>query len=252
MQAAPIGIACRDRPAQRIVAAAPEPFAQLPRTPPIVRKGALPWKVQQIEEYRRRKGGGPVRTLQAQRPKRIMKARQPFKIMRDDELLQFVRFCLVGEGHPVRLPDVPMYLDFLVSAEFHHGLTPVIDNRHLAVVAIDGFPAESWPGILNVLDTMPLSYRWSSRFMFLDPVEARQKLERTRKKWLQKVRPFMDQLFQTRSNSIDQDAALMVAETEDAIAEANSQLVAYGYYTPVIILFGDDAEQLRKELDEMP
>ncbi|MEQ9637849.1 MAG: conjugal transfer protein TrbE [Devosia marina] len=171
------------------------------------------------------------------------------RIVRYDELLQFLRFCLVGESHPVRLPDVPMYLDFLVSAEFHHGLTPVIDNRHLAVVAIDGFPAESWPGILNVLDTMPLSYRWSSRFMFLDPVEARQKLERTRKKWLQKVRPFMDQLFQTRSNSIDQDAALMVAETEDAIAEANSQLVAYGYYTPVIVLFGDDAQQLRTQAE---
>ena len=171
------------------------------------------------------------------------------RIARYDELLQFVRFCLVGESHPVRLPDVPMYLDFLVSAEFHHGLTPVIDNRDLAVVAIDGFPAESWPGILNVLDTMPLSYRWSSRFMFLDPVEARQKLERTRKKWLQKVRPFMDQLFQTRSSSIDQDAALMVAETEDAIAEANSQLVAYGYYTPVIVLFGDDGQQLRTQAE---
>lgn len=86
-------------------------------------------------------------------------------------------------------------------------------NRYLAVVAIDGFPAESWPGILNSLDLMLLTYRWSSRFVFLDSVEARQGLERTRKKWLQKVRSFMDQLFQTNSGAIDQDAAMMVAET---------------------------------------
>ncbi|MHA6732377.1 VirB4 family type IV secretion/conjugal transfer ATPase [Devosia sp. A369] len=171
------------------------------------------------------------------------------RIARYDELLQFVRFCTVGENHPVRLPAIPMYLDFLVTAEFHHGLTPLVDNRQLAVVAIDGFPAESWPGILNVLDAMPLGYRWSSRFMFLDPLEARQKLERTRKKWLQKVRPFMDQLFQTRSRAIDQDAAQMVAEAEDAIAEANSQLVAYGYYTPVIVLFGEDDGLLRKQAE---
>ena len=52
---------------------------------------------------------------------------------------------------------------------------------------------------------------------------------RTRKKWLQKVRTFFDQLFQTQSRSVDQDAMIMVAETEDAIAEASSQLVAYGY-----------------------
>ena len=171
------------------------------------------------------------------------------RIAKYDDLFQFARFCIVGENHPVRLPDIPMYLDFVVTAEFHHGLSPLVDNRYLAVVAIDGFPAESWPGILNSLDLMPLTYRWSSRFVFLDSVEARQRLERTRKKWLQKVRPFMDQLFQTNSGAIDQDAALMVAETEDAIAEANSQLVAYGYYTPVIVMFDDDEARLREKTE---
>ncbi|WP_157016764.1 conjugal transfer protein TrbE [Mesorhizobium xinjiangense] len=167
------------------------------------------------------------------------------RVARYDELFQFIRFCIVGENHPVRLPEIPMYLDWLATAEFHHGLSPVVDGRHLAVVAIDGFPAESWPGILNTLDLMPLTYRWSSRFIFLDDQEARQKLERTRKKWQQKVRPFFDQLFQTQNRSVDQDAMHMVAEAEDAIAEASSQLVAFGYYTPVIVMFDTDDAKLR-------
>jgi type IV secretory pathway VirB4 component len=104
-----------------------------------------------------------------------------------DELFQFIRFCIVGESHPVRLPAIPMYLDWLATAEFQHGLSPLVDGRYLAIVAIDGFPAESWPGILNSLDLMPLTYRWSSRFIFLDDQEARARLERTRKKWQQKV-----------------------------------------------------------------
>lgn len=168
---------------------------------------------------------------------------------RYDDLLQFARFCITGEIHPIRLPDIPMYLDCIVTAEFLHGLSPVVDDRYVSVVAIDGFPAESWPGILNALDLMPLSYRWSSRFIFLDAVEARQKLERTRKKWIQKVRPFTDQLFQTNSNAVDQDAALMVAESEEAIAAANSQLVSYGYYTPVIIVFETDEARLREKCE---
>ncbi|MBM3095885.1 VirB4 family type IV secretion/conjugal transfer ATPase [Ensifer sp. T173] len=172
-----------------------------------------------------------------------------FRIARYDELFQFVRFCITGENHPVRLPDIPMYLDWLVTAELQHGLAPRVENRFLGVVAIDGLPAESWPGILNSLDLMPLTYRWSSRFIFLDEQEARAKLERTRKKWQQKVRPFFDQLFQTQSRSIDQDAMLMVAETEDAIAEASSQLVAYGYYTPVIILFDEDSTRLQEKCE---
>lgn len=172
-----------------------------------------------------------------------------FRTARYDELFQFVRFCITGENHPIRLPDIPMYLDWLVTAELQHGLSPKIENRFLGVVAIDGLPAESWPGILNSLDLMPLTYRWSSRFIFLDEQEARAKLERTRKKWQQKVRPFFDQLFQTQSRSVDQDAMLMVAETEDAIAEASSQLVAYGYYTPVIILFDENSIRLQEKCE---
>lgn len=171
------------------------------------------------------------------------------RIARYDELFQFVRFCITGENHPVRLPEVPMYLDWLVTAEYQHGLTPTVDGRFVGVVAIDGLPAESWPGILNVLDQMPLTYRWSSRFMFLDEIEARERLEKTRKKWQQKVRPFFDQLFQTQSRSVDQDAMAMVAETQDAIAEAASQLVAYGYYTPVIVLQEQDVERLREKCE---
>lgn len=171
------------------------------------------------------------------------------RLVRYDELMQFIRFCITGENHPVCLPDVPMYLDWLATAELQHGLTPKVENRFLGVVAIDGLPAESWPGILGSLDLMPLTYRWSSRFIFLDAEEARQKLERTRKKWQQKVRPFFDQLFQTQSRSVNQDAMTMVAETEDAIAQASSQLVAYGYYTPVVILFDDDREALQEKAE---
>ncbi|AYD05306.1 conjugal transfer protein TrbE [Neorhizobium sp. NCHU2750] len=171
------------------------------------------------------------------------------KTARYDDLLQFIRFCITGESHPVRLPEVPMYLDWLATAELEHGLTPRIENRFLGVVAIDGLPAESWPGILNSLDQMPLTYRWSSRFIFLDAEEARQRLERTRKKWQQKVRPFFDQLFQTQSRSVDQDAMTMVAETEDAIAQASSQLIAYGYYTPVVLLFDQNASALQEKAE---
>src|SRR5690606_32188995 len=151
--------------------------------------------------------------------------------------------------HPVRLPDIPMYLDWIATAELQHGVTPTVENKFLGVVAIDGLPAESWPGILNSLDSIPLTYRWSSRFIFLDADNAKVRLERTRKKWQQKVRPFFDQLFQTQSRSVDQDAMTMVAETEDAIAEASSQLVAYGYYTPVVVLFDEDSEGLKEKAE---
>jgi len=54
------------------------------------------------------------------------------------------------------------------------------------VVAIDGFPLESTPGILASLDKLPIPYRWSTRFIFMDTEEAKGHLEAYRKKWKQK------------------------------------------------------------------
>jgi len=166
-----------------------------------------------------------------------------------DDLLQFVRLCLIGESHPVRLPDVPMYLDHVVSAEFHHGLSPVIDDRFVNVVAIDGFPAESWPGILNALDRISLSYRWSTRFIFVDPNDAQARLMGTRRKWLRRVRPFMDLIFKTNSGAIDQDAPATTGEAENAITQADPQPVAFGSYTPVIVLFDTNATRGREKAE---
>jgi type IV secretion system protein VirB4 len=166
---------------------------------------------------------------------------------RYDELFQFIRFCITGENHPVRLNEIPMYLDWLATAELHHGVSPKVENRYLAVVrsTVSGRELARHP---QRLDLMPLTYRWSPLHLPGRP-GSRQKLERTRKKWQQKVRPFFDQLFQTQSRSVDQDAMLMVAETEDAIAQASSQLVSYGYYTPVIVLF-DETSQVFAEKAE--
>ena len=166
-----------------------------------------------------------------------------------DDLSQFTRFCLIGENHPVQVPGVGMYMDYVISAEFHHGLTPLIDNRYLKIVAIDGFPAASAPGMLNNLDQLPFTYRWSSRFMFLDVLQAKSKLEKARKSWLQKVRPLTDQLFQTNSGSADQDAMSMVEEAEDAIGVANSGTVAFGYYTPVIVLMDTNETRLNENAE---
>ncbi|CDZ67927.1 Conjugal transfer protein TrbE [Neorhizobium galegae bv. orientalis] len=199
--------------------------------------------IREIEQYL-----GNIISIQRMQT-RDVRERGGERISRYDELLQFIRFAITGENHPVHLPAIPMYLDWLATAELEHGLTPRVESRFLGVIAIDGLPAESWPGILNSLNLMPLTYRWSSRFIFLDAEEAKQRLERTRKKWQQKVRPFFDQLFQTQSRSVDQDAMSMVAETEDAIAEASSQLVAYGYYTPVIVLFDESREMLQSKAE---
>ncbi|MFN7835944.1 MAG: conjugal transfer protein TrbE, partial [Burkholderiaceae bacterium] len=62
------------------------------------------------------------------------------------------------------------------------------------------------------------------------------------KKWKQKIRGFFDQVFNTNSSHVDEDAISMVADASAAIAETNSGMVAQGYYTSVVVLMSEDRE----------
>ncbi len=162
-----------------------------------------------------------------------------------DEFLSWLQCCITGRHHPVQLPSNPMYLDAVIGGqELWGGVVPKIGRQFVQVVAIEGFPLESTPGLLTALGELPCEYRWSSRFIFMDPHEAVRHLDKFRKKWRQKVRGFFDQVFNTHVGAVDQDALSMVGDAEAAMAEVNSGLVAQGYYTGVVVLMDEDRDRL--------
>ena len=162
-----------------------------------------------------------------------------------DDFLRWLQFCVTGINHPVNLPANPIYLDALIGGqEMWGGVVPKVGRKFVQVVAIEGFPLESTPGILTALGEQPCEYRWSSRFIFMDSHEAVAHLDKYRKKWRQKIRGIFDQVFNIHSSAVDQDAVSMVADAEAAIAEVNSGLVTQGYYTSVVVIMDENREQL--------
>lgn len=164
-----------------------------------------------------------------------------------DNFLRWIQFCVTGLNHPVLLPGNPMYLDAVIGGqELWTGVIPKIGRKFIQCVAIEGFPLESQPGILSLLAELSIEYRWSSRFIFMDNHEAVAHLEKYRNKWMQKIRGFFDQLFNTNRGVIDKDALDMVQDASDAIAETNSGMVAQGYYTSVVVLMDEDRLSLEQ------
>ncbi|HBH7885315.1 TPA: VirB4 family type IV secretion/conjugal transfer ATPase [Vibrio parahaemolyticus] len=164
-----------------------------------------------------------------------------------DDFLSWLQFCVTGVSHPVQLPNNPMYMDaYIGGQEMWGGVVPKVGRKFIQVVSIEGFPLESHPGILSALAELPVEYRWSSRFIFMDQHESVKHLDKFRKKWKQKVRGFFDQVFNTNSGNVDQDALTMVQDAESAIAEVNSGLVAVGYYTSVVVLMDESRDRLEQ------
>jgi type IV secretion system protein VirB4 len=170
----------------------------------------------------------------------------------EDEQLQYLDFCITGALRPIRLPTIPMYLDALIGAyPFYGGIAPRIGDRHISVVSIDGFPHDSYPGILHALDTFGYEYRWSTRFIFLDPQQARSVINGVRRRWQQKQRGLKDQVFNTSGGVVDLDALEMTEDAQSAIGEAESNQVRFGYYTSCVVMMHEDRDLLLEQAREI-
>ncbi|MDT7952806.1 MAG: transporter [Acetobacteraceae bacterium] len=166
-----------------------------------------------------------------------------------DHLVNYLHFALTGEETALNIPPAGAYLDAVIGGrELWPGDTPrlgsAIESRFICGVAIEGFPQESFPGILDALDHLPIPFRWSTRMIYLDQHETLAELRKFRRKWKQQVRGFWTQVFKTQGGSVNEDALLMAGQADAAIAEASSAMVAFGYYTPVIVLMDQDRAAL--------
>lgn len=169
-----------------------------------------------------------------------------------DDLLEYINYTITGKRHPVNLPPVPMYMDSYIGAhEFFGGVTPKVGNKFIGVVAIDGFPQESVPNMLDTLGKLSIDYRWSTRFIFMDQHETLAKLNEYRRKWNQKIKGWKEQLLGIPSPRVDDHAVSMVGEIDEAIAETNSGLLAYGYYTSSVLLMDVDRTTLEHNVKEV-
>jgi len=162
-----------------------------------------------------------------------------------DRLLRYLRRCISGQDHPFALPEIPCFLNEVLACEdFHGGIEPQIGRKHISVIALDGFPRASSPGILRELDSLPIEYRWNTRAILIDPEEARGLLDMHRKKWRSRIRGWKDKILKTQSGAVNLHAQQMSADAEEAMSVASTGDVQFAQYSANIICLDEDHARL--------
>jgi len=181
--------------------------------------------------------------------------------MLESALLAHLEECVSFRPRPFRLGMVPLYLDAALGRhDLTTGFTPRVGDQHLACLAIEGFPAASTPGILDFLSRLPVSCRWSNRFIFLDPPQAERLINRYRSRWSQKRKSLLNVMREQAGGTathVNLDADALTQDAIAALAEAASSAVRFGYYTSVILLAHEDegiltdtAREIRKVIEQ--
>ena len=168
------------------------------------------------------------------------------------ELLQALNYVINGRWHPVRLPGpAPTYLDTLLARDMLVGSPLIYDDTFVTAVSVMGYPIGSHPGILRALSELPFEVRVSNRFIFTDYLGASGYLASLRRRWLQKTRSLMSQIFNRADAPINVDAANMVSDIDEAAVSLDAGDICYGHHTCVVLARGATAGELEEKNREI-
>ena len=172
------------------------------------------------------------------------------ELLKEGALLTYLHDTISTKNHPIAMPETPMYLDaILADCNLVGGFHPKLGNKWVSVIGVLGFPGTSQPGLLDQLNRIPIEYRWSTRFIFLDKTAAKHDLEQLQRKWFAKrksIGTLIKELL-TKEESIlsDSDALQKAEDAQQALMEAGTDEVSYGYYTTCFVCMHEDQQTLK-------
>ena len=103
------------------------------------------------------------------------------------ELLESINACVNGYWHPTRLPAFPYYLDCFLARDCINGNMLNYNGEYVQCISLMNYPAGTFPTMLYSLQTLPVEFRWSNRFLLTDIQASISQMEALRRQWQQKV-----------------------------------------------------------------
>lgn len=168
------------------------------------------------------------------------------------ELTRYIRRCVTGEDFPYAKPDIPVFMHkFVGGRDFVGGLEPMLGKKHIRVVAINGFPKASFPGMIAAIDSLSIEFRWNTRAIILDPENSHSLLDKERRKWRGKVYSLRDQIFRTQTSAINTHALEMAKEAEQAMGVASAGDVYFCLYAANVVLMNEDLGKVEEDAREI-
>lgn len=171
-------------------------------------------------------------------------------------LLTHLHRCLTGLDHEIAVPEDYRFLDYaLGSYDFIGGNEPQILGQRIVAITPAGFPLKTAPALLNLLNHLPRRFRFNARFIPRDAAEMLSRLETLRRNWHQQ-RFSLGTILRNVFGSTDKDQAAatwvnsyaveMAQDADAAINELRSGEIAFGYYTPTLIVHEAEPATLRE------
>ena len=174
----------------------------------------------------------------------------------DDETLTYLHSTISTKRHPIKTPEVPMYLDAILPDQaIECGEEIKLGSCWLRTATIRAFPGQSTPGLLNSLDALSFEYRWMTRYLVIGKQKARSEIIKFKKRWYGNRKSLGSVLGEmvtnTESVAIDVSAEQKAHDTEGALLELEEGIANFGYFTATVTVWGKTPEEADYKIKEV-
>jgi type IV secretion system protein VirB4 len=165
--------------------------------------------------------------------------------LNDSETLTYLHSCISDRRIDVAVPDVPFYLDEMITDRpFAGGLSPKLGRNFLKTVSLRAYVNRTLPCLLDRLNELPIEYRWVGRYMPMDKPDATRLLNKLRRQWFAKrkgmVTLLKEAVTKQESKLEDSDSLNKAADVDDALQELGGDHCSFGDFTLTITVWDED------------
>jgi type IV secretion/conjugal transfer VirB4 family ATPase len=160
----------------------------------------------------------------------------------DGETLTYLHGSVSTNRQSVAVPEVPMYLDHLLAdVTFSPGDNPRLGDHFLRTCTITDFPPSLHPGVLDRLNHLQCEYRFMTRWIALDKVDANRLLDNYQAKWLRLKKGFRahatEYMSKQPTRRVNLGAEDNASNVEDAMRSLSADVEGFGYYTATVTVW---------------
>lgn len=171
--------------------------------------------------------------------------------LRDEELLGYLhaRCNPASKKQGVRKPNIPIYLDSLLSSNLLVSRDDTLlfkgaeGEAHIAAVSIKDWPDYTEPGFLDGLLAIPGEITFSQVFRFVDSEKARtfiEGIERHNRNMSKSLKTYIaETLNKQESSKVDQGRLALADDARNALTEITTENRSFGYYNLTVVARGE-------------
>ncbi|GGF93760.1 MULTISPECIES: hypothetical protein [Cysteiniphilum] len=177
-----------------------------------------------------------------------------FELLKGDALTTYLNSTITGDMRTIKAPSHKYFLDsYLAYNDFLAGHQPVINGKHVKVIAVDALPNDVYPMLMNELSKMSMEFRYNTRFYLLSKNEAAVYLKRLQRTWSSKAIGIWGILVNAMGGNPKKNevAEANNFEVQGCIAENESKEVKFGWYNMNFILMDSDKEKLNQSAHDL-